>query len=166
MPQINPGVINGGQYNASPETLEDGQTSPLQMDTSGNLKVALASGATDQDVNLVGINGVAPSNAGPLPTRAQSGATPTLTSANSAATSAQLLAAAATRIGVVIVNTDANALYIKYGTTATTAIGGYTYVIPSGGTFEMPAGAIYTGRIDGIWAADGAGGASITELTP
>lgn len=50
-----------GVYNSSPPTLVNTQESELQLDVNGNLKVALASGATDQDVNLVGINGVAPS---------------------------------------------------------------------------------------------------------
>lgn len=89
--------------------------------------------------------------------------TATLTSLSSAATSAQLLASTAGRKGVIIHNTDTNALHIKYGTTATTAIGGYTYKIAADATWEMPQ-PIYTGRIDAIWAADGAGGASITEL--
>lgn len=64
MPQINPGLINGGQYNETPETLQDGQTSPLQMDTTGNLKVAIASGGVDQDVNIAAVGGTATVTAG------------------------------------------------------------------------------------------------------
>lgn len=90
-----------------------------------------------------------------------SAATPT--HVDSQATTIQLLAANANRQGLILVNTDANALYIKYGTTATLAADGFTYIIPPGGTFEMGRPA-YTGRIDGIWVADGAGFAEITEL--
>jgi hypothetical protein len=90
--------------------------------------------------------------------------TAALTAVASAATSAQLLAANAVRRGIVIVNTDANALLIKYGTTASAS--SFTYQIAANGTLELPAPgqALYTGRIDGIWAADGAGSAFITEL--
>lgn len=89
--------------------------------------------------------------------------TATLSSVNSSASSGQLLAANPNRIGVMIFNDDANALYVKYGTTATLT----DMTVRISGTFgywEMPF-PIYTGRIDGIWAADGSGGARITELT-
>lgn len=86
-----------------------------------------------------------------------------ITSVNSDSVTAQLLAANASRRGLIVVNTDANALYLKYGTTATTAGGGYTAIIPANGYWEMPL-PIYTGRIDGIWAANGAGLAELTEL--
>ena len=87
----------------------------------------------------------------------------TVTSANSSATSATLLAANTNRLGVIIHNTDANALYVKYGATATTALAGYTVKIPADGYWEMPY-PIYAGVLDGIWAADGSGGAAITEM--
>jgi hypothetical protein len=78
----------------------------------------------------------------------------------SAATSAQLLAANAARKGLMLTNTDANAVYLYYGTTATTAK--YSVLIPSNGFWEMPQ-PIYTGRIDVIWAADGSGSLIGTE---
>ena len=84
----------------------------------------------------------------------------TLTSVNSLATSAQLLAANTARKGVIIRNTDANSLYVHYGTTATADA---AVEIPTGAMWEMPS-PIYTGRIDGIWAADGSGAAKILEL--
>lgn len=88
----------------------------------------------------------------------------TVSTVASLATSATLLVANTSRLGAVIHNTDANALFIKYGATATVSPGGYTYKIPSDGTWEMPLHVVYYGIIDGIWAADGAGSASITEL--
>lgn len=99
----------------------------------------------------------------PLPVGFGSGsATATLSSLASAATTAQLLAANTSRKGVLIHNTDANALKIKYGTTASAS--SYSVNIPSNGYWEMPQ-PIYAGRIDAIWDADGAGSAFVTELT-
>lgn len=79
----------------------------------------------------------------------------------SAATSAQLLAANTARRGLLLNNTDANAVHLYYGTTATTAK--FTVRIPSNGYWEMPL-PIYTGRIDVIWAADGSGSLIGSEL--
>ena len=89
--------------------------------------------------------------------------TATVSTLASAATSATLLAANANRIGVTIHNSDANALYVKYGATATTTTS-YTVKIAADGYWEMPQ-PIYRGVLDGIWSADGAGSAQITELT-
>ncbi len=84
-----------------------------------------------------------------------------VTSVNSAATSAMLIPANGNRSGVMITNTDANALYVKYGITASTL--SFTVAIPANGYWEMPK-PIYIGQIDGIWAADGSGAAIITEM--
>lgn len=79
----------------------------------------------------------------------------------SSAISAQLLAANAARLGLILYNTDANAVLIKYGTTASAS--SFTYRIPPNGTWEMP-GPVYAGRIDAIWEADGSGSLFATEL--
>lgn len=86
----------------------------------------------------------------------------TLSKVDSAATSATLLAANGARRGVILYNSDANALLLKYGATASAT--SYTYRILGGQTWEMP-GPIYTGIIDGIWEADGSGSAFLTEMT-
>ncbi len=110
--------------------------------------------------------------ANPLPTIPGTGAgsgsagvvsTGTVTSVASLATNQTLLALNASRKGVILNNTDANDLYLKYGATATTSAGGWTYIIHAGATWEMSS-PIYTGIIDGIWAADGSGVAEITEV--
>lgn len=88
--------------------------------------------------------------------------TATLTNVADAATSAQLLAANANRVGCVIHNDSTQDLYLKYGTTASAT--DYTVRIPAGLHWTMPFPA-YTGRLDGIWAANASGSARITELT-
>ena len=80
----------------------------------------------------------------------------------SSASSAQLLAANSARRGLTLTNTDANGVYIYFGTTATTTK--FTVFLPGTAAlgsnvfayYEMPE-PIYTGRIDAIWAADGSG---------
>lgn len=85
-----------------------------------------------------------------------------VTKLDSAATSAQLLAANPARKGLILQNTDANDVYVKYGTTASAT--SFTVKVPgNGGYWEMPT-LVYTGRIDAIWAADGAGSLIATEL--
>jgi hypothetical protein len=80
---------------------------------------------------------------------------------NSAATSVTIAAANTARVGLLLNNTDANDLYIKYGATAT--LTDFTVRIPTGGYWEMPQ-PIYTGIIDGIWSADGSGAAIGSQL--
>lgn len=87
--------------------------------------------------------------------------TASLSAVASAATSATLLAANSNRKGVMIHNTDANALYVKYGATASAT--SFTALIAANGSWTMP-DPIYQGVIDGIWASDGSGSAYITEL--
>lgn len=94
------------------------------------------------------------------------GATPTasatssVTQVASAATSAQLLAANSSRLGMSVYNDSAQVLYLKLGTTASTT--SYTVQVPAQGYWELPVR--YTGRIDGIWAS-ASGNAYVTELT-
>ena len=110
----------------------DNDYTVLRVDNFGKLHVAFPKAATSTDVSLA-----------------------------SAATSAQLLAANTARTGLMITNTDANAVYLYYGTTATATK--FTVKIGSGGYWEMPQ-PIWTGRIDVIWAADGAGSLIGSEL--
>jgi hypothetical protein len=128
----------------------DGDYAPLEVDASGRLHVnvgtsALPSGAAtaaNQDT------------LGPV-------STATLSSLASTATSAQLVASNASRKGLLVYNTDANTLYLKYGITA--SLTSFTVAIPSSGYWEMPR-PVYTGRIDAIWSAAGSGSAYVTEV--
>jgi len=89
-------------------------------------------------------------------------ATASLTALASLATTQQLLAANSARQGLILVNTDANNVKIKYGTTASAT--SFTAIVPAnGGIWEMPY-PVYTGRIDAIWDADGAGSLYATEM--
>lgn len=87
--------------------------------------------------------------------------TATLTNVNDSATSVTLLSANTSRLGAMIANDSTESLYVKYGTTA--SVTSFSVLISPGGYHEVPFG--YTGRIDGIWSADGAGAARMTELT-
>lgn len=85
-----------------------------------------------------------------------------LSNVNDANSNTTLLSANADRRGVAIFNDSTEALYVKFGTTASTT--SFTVKILAGGFYEMPE-PIYVGQIDGIWSANGSGAARITELT-
>ncbi len=104
-------------------------------------------------------NAVPQSAANPQPVAPVAVSSATITPVASSATNVPLLAANAARNSAKVVNTDANALLLKYGAAASS--NSFTYRIPAGGTWEMPDR--YTGQIDGIWEAAGTGKAMITE---
>ena len=87
-----------------------------------------------------------------------------ITSQASVLVSTELVGVNVHRTGLIIINTDANALYIRYGYGAAPTAGNWTYRILSGETWEMT-GTIYAGVIEGIWDANGSGYAEITELS-
>lgn len=88
-------------------------------------------------------------------------ATGTLANVASSATSVTLQASNAARRGFMVHNDSTAILYVKYGTTASAT--SYTVKLQPDAYYEM-AMPIYTGRIDGIWAAAN-GNARVTELT-
>lgn len=134
------------KYVASPATLGDGDQTQMLCDADGNLMVGIAANSA----------GVGMTQAEFL---AANRCTITKSSVNSAASSTQLLASNANRKSLTIVNTDANALYVDLsGGTATNAC----VPIASGGSYAV-SGAVPTNAITGIWAADGAGVATIFE---
>lgn len=89
-------------------------------------------------------------------------ATASVTSVGDSATSVQLLAANASRLGASFYNTSTADLYLKLGATASTS--DFTVKLVQGAFYELPP-ATYTGRIDGIWASDAGGAVVATELT-
>jgi hypothetical protein len=110
----------------------DGDYHPLETDSRGQLHTAMPKAGTSTDVSLA-----------------------------SSASSAQLLAANTARTGLYLTNTDANDVYVYFGTTATASK--FSVRLGYLDTFVMPA-PIYTGRIDAIWSADGSGSLIGTEL--
>lgn len=97
----------------------------------------------------------------PLPVPSRAG-TATLSNVSDTDSSATLVAANTARIGLLVFNDSDQALYLKYGATASTT--SYTVKIAAGGYWEMPQ-PIYAGVVDGIWAANSTGAARLTELT-
>jgi hypothetical protein len=89
-------------------------------------------------------------------------ATGAKTAVDSGTSSVAILAANPDRVGAIIANTDANALYLDLsgGTASSTS---YTVTVATGEYYELPYG--YTGAVTGIWAVDGTGQALVTEFT-
>jgi hypothetical protein len=108
-----------------------------------------------QGIVLAGTNGV------PVNLTGTSG-TGAFTQVASGITSVQILAASSTRKGATITNTDANILYVMLAATAA-SVTNHTAPIAPNAYYEVPFG--YTGVINGIWAADGAGNANVTSFS-
>ncbi len=83
------------------------------------------------------------------------------TKVDSTTTSGQLVAANANRKNLIIVNTDANALYLLYAGSGTVSVTNLSDIVPSNGRIEVNG---YTGAVQGVWAGDGAGSAFITQF--
>lgn len=94
---------------------------------------------------------------------AQFATTATLSNVNDTASSTTLSAANGGRKGWTCFNDSTEALYVKFGATASST--SFTVKIAAGGYYEMPGDVVYRGIIDGIWNADASGAARITELT-
>jgi hypothetical protein len=104
-----------------------------------------------------------PTGATTQPVSAPKSATSTITGVAASATSTTLLSSNTSRLGAIIHNDSTSAtLYLKLGTTASNASGGYTTALTAGSYYEVPFN--YTGRIDGIWSS-ATGFANIDELT-
>ena len=84
-----------------------------------------------------------------------------ITAVASSASNVSILASNRSRRGLILCNTDANGVYIKFGTTATTS--DFSLYLAQNGIYTMT-GQIYTGAIDAIWAGDGTGYLVASEL--
>lgn len=85
----------------------------------------------------------------------------TLANVAASATTVQLRASTAGRLGLIVANDADVSLYLKYGATA--SLTSFTAKIPPRGLWEMPQ-PIYTGVVDGIWDASPTGAARVTEV--
>lgn len=164
----------------------DGDYIPLSVNALGALRVAgtetdnfdgqynraLVVAGVDDDSGALPINLRMTTGTGALIVHVTSGtvtATPavastaTLSNVNDTASSTTLLSSNANRKGAMIFNDSTEILYVKFGTTASTT--SFTVKMLGGSYYELPGPVVYTGRIDGIWAADGSGAARITEIT-
>ncbi len=88
--------------------------------------------------------------------------TASLANVAASATNVTLKAANTGRRGLLVFNDADKVLDVKYGATASSS--SFTVQIAAGGYWEMPQ-PVYTGIVDGIWAAGPTGSARITELT-
>lgn len=87
--------------------------------------------------------------------------TATLTSQTDQATSVQLMASNSSRQMATFFNDSTESLYLKFGTTASAT--SFNVKIAPGGYFELPGPTVFTGRIDGIWSANGSGSVYMAE---
>ncbi len=130
-----------GLFESAPTSLSNGQVGLVGLTASRQLKVS-------------GSFSVAPTTAG----------TATLSNVAESASSVNVLASNASRLGAILMNDSAAACFIKFGTTASSS--SKTDRLLSRQTYLVPAN--YTGRIDAIWdSTPGTLGAqmSVTELT-
>jgi len=88
--------------------------------------------------------------------------TSTQSSVGQSATSVNLLPENTSRLGVTIHNDSTSNLFIILGSVA--SLTSFTVRLVPNAYYELPF--VYTGNIDGIWAAGGTGAARITEFTP
>jgi hypothetical protein len=65
--------IVGGVYSTTPPAPVDGQGVPLQVDSTGNLKVSVSGGGSGANVNITGVNGNPPALSNPLPVELSDG---------------------------------------------------------------------------------------------
>lgn len=97
-----------------------------------------------------------------IPTQSKgASASATVARVASSASTGTLLAANANRRRVILYNESTSDLYIKFGATA--SVTSYTTKLGPGDNYESPTDWIYTGVIDGIWAAAN-GACQVTEL--
>lgn len=91
--------------------------------------------------------------------------TATLTNVSSSASNVTLLAANSLRQMACFYNDSTQVCYLKFGATATSS--SYTVQLAASAYYELPmcnGRAVYTGKIDGIWASAN-GAMRVTELT-
>lgn len=125
--------------------------SSLPAGTNAIGKLAANSGVDIGDVDVTSLPAITQPNA----------SSATVTQVASSASSVTLQASNASRKGLTIYNDSTQALYVKFGTTASAT--SFTVKIPADGYYEMPVAPVYTGRVDAIWAAAN-GNAYVTEM--
>lgn len=96
----------------------------------------------------------------PLPVRQPVAPTATVVSVADSASVQTLKVANSARKMLIICNNSTEILYVKLGSAA--SLSDFTYKVFANGHLELPQ-PMYTGIVTGIWSADGAGAALVTE---
>jgi hypothetical protein len=91
-------------------------------------------------------------------------ATSTVTNVAATTSNTTLKALNTNRRALFIYNGGTSNLTVKLGATVN-ILNSFTTIIPPSGFYELPDDPIYTGIVDGLWAATGGLGALVTELT-
>lgn len=157
-------VTGGGvESSALRVTIASDSTGVLSVDDNGGtLSVDDGGGTLTVDGTVAVTDGGGSLTVdGTVSTLAEESATGTTTSVNDSNANQTLLASNTSRLGFSIFNDSDQLLYVKMGATATTT--DYGVRLSPGGYYEDAAR--YTGRVDGIWAANSTGAAKITEYT-
>lgn len=151
--------------------ITDGTNLLPTMDTAGragfhkitdgtNVATVKAASTAAVATDLALVVALSPNNA--ITTAPAASATATLSNVAASASSVTLLALNGSRKNAMFFNDSGAILYLKFGTTA--SLTSYTVQVGPNGYYELPNGAVYTGRIDGIWGS-ATGNLRVTELT-
>lgn len=117
-----------------------GNMAPLNLDGSGNLKIA-----------------------GSLTTTPPAAGTSTLSNVSAASSNTTILSSNSSRLGFMLANEADKIAYVKLGSTASPT--SYTRALLPGDKFStQDLGVNYTGRIDAIWESSVSGTMRVTEL--
>lgn len=141
--------------------LPDGTQTQMRGNADGTITVSGAGASGSVKAEIVDSSGTPLDYTVPAPIEQQAATAATTTTVASTTTNGTLLSSDATRVAATIYNSDANALLIKYGATASAS--SFSYRIKASETWDMPYR--YVGQIDGLWEGAGAGTAFITSLT-
>ena len=164
---------NSAAIKTAVETLDNAIAgSEMQVDVVGALpagtnaigKLAANSGVDIGDVDVTSLP--VAFNAGTLSATTQrvvgaTGSTSTQTQVADSASSQTILAANTGRIRATIVNDSTEILYLRESSSAATTTA-YTWKVPAGATVIIDD---YNGALTGIWAANGSGQATVSEVT-
>lgn len=136
----------------------------LPAGTNAIGKLAANSGVDIGDVDVTSLP--VAFNAGTLSATTQrvvgaTGSTSTQTQVADSASSQTILAANTGRIRATIVNDSTEILYLRESSSAATTTA-YTWKVPAGATVIIDD---YNGALTGIWAANGSGQATVSEVT-
>jgi hypothetical protein len=138
-----------------------GSFEPVKVTPAGALTVEVSDGGGSITVDgSVSVAGTATVTGTVTPVKI-SGGTATLANVSDTASSTAILASNANRVGFAVFNDSTSALYLKFGTTASSTA--FTVKLDAGAYYELAGNGVYTGPLDGVWVSDASGAARVTE---